>query len=222
MTASNWYLLCFVFGFVWSVAGLLMGSFRAHGHIHGGHAHGGHHIHHGHVHHHGGSPIARHAGLQLAGDLLNVHSVAIFLAWFGGCGYLMSRHSGFALLAVLTVSVLAGLAASFLLIALLRFLLANERVMDPFDYEMVGVVGRVASPIRQNGTGEILFIREGSRKLAYARSDDKEPIERGAEVVVTRYEKGIAYVRLWDRIADEAQRVTGEELSRGGEEASRP
>lgn len=215
MTASNWYLLCFVFGFVWSIAGLLMGSFRAHGHVHGGH------VHHGHVHHHGSSPVARHAALQFAGDLLNVNSLAIFLAWFGGCGYLMSRHSGFALFAVLAVSVLAGLAASFLLIALLRFLLANERVMDPFDYEMVGVVGRVASPIRRDGTGEILFTREGSRKLAYARSDDEEPIERGAEVVVTRYEKGIAYVRPWDAIAEETERVPGEESSRGGEEAPR-
>ncbi len=93
--------------------------------------------------------------------------------------------------------------------------------MDPFDYEMVGVVGRVASPIRQDGTGEILFIREGSRKLAYARSGDEEPIERGAEVVVTRYEKGIAYVRLWDAIADETQHVADKESSRGGEEAPR-
>jgi membrane protein implicated in regulation of membrane protease activity len=214
MMVSDWYLLCFVFGFVWSVAGLLMGSFRLHGHVHGGHVHG-------HVHHHGG-PLARNVGMHLAGDLLNVHSAAIFLAWFGGCGYLMSRHSGFALFAVLVVSVLAGLAASFLLIALLRFLLANERVMDPFDYEMVGVVGRVASPIRQGGTGEILFTREGSRKLACARSDDEKPIERGVEVVVTSYDKGIAYVRAWDAIADSMPGVTGQESSRAGEEAPRP
>jgi membrane protein implicated in regulation of membrane protease activity len=221
MTASSWYLLCFVFGFIWSITGLLMGSFRLHGgHVHHGHVHHGH-VHHGQVHHRAAPPTARHPGLRLAGDLLNVNSIAIFLAWFGGCGYLMSRHSGFALFAVLAVSVLAGLAASFLLIAVLRFLLANERVMDPFDYEMVGVVGRVASPIRREGTGEILFARDGSRKLAYARSDDQQPIERGAEVVVTRYEKGIAYVRPWDAIADEAERVPSKKSSSGGEEAPR-
>jgi len=30
---------------------------------------------------------------------------------------------------------------------------------------------------------------------------------KGAEVVVTRYEKGIAYVRLWEQFADEHQIV---------------
>jgi membrane protein implicated in regulation of membrane protease activity len=214
MTHSNWYLLCFVFGFVWSIAAVLLGSFHVHGHVHAGAHDHGFHVTKGSGH--------SSADSKLWGDLLNVNSVAIFLAWFGGCGYLMSRHSGWAIVAVLFISALAGLAASFVLVALLRFLHGKEIVMDPDDYEMVGVLGQVASAIRAGGTGEILFRRDGGRTSACARSDDGQPIERGVEVVVTRYEKGIAYVRTWDAMTDQPSALASSEHSGGGgEEAPR-
>jgi hypothetical protein len=53
-------------------------------------------------------------------------------------------------------------------------------------------------PIREGGTGEIIFPIGGVRRCAGARSDDGTPIERGAEVVIARYEKGIAYVKRWE------------------------
>jgi membrane protein implicated in regulation of membrane protease activity len=149
-----------------------------------------------------------------------VHSIAIFLAWFGGCGYLLSRHTGLAFLAVLFAAVLAGIGASVAVVSMLRFLASRERVLDPFDYEMIGAVGRVSSPIRQGGTGEIVFLQDGARRAASARSDEGKAVERGIEVVITRYEKGIAYVRSWDafteRVADADQN-----LSRGDGEAPR-
>lgn len=220
MKTTDWYLLCFVFGFVWSVASLLLGSLRIHGHVHGGHTHAGHLLHHGHA------PTIRHlgrgghSGSSAAWDFLNVHSLAIFLAWFGGCGYLMSRHTGIALVGVLLASVLAGLAASFVLVSFLRFLAARENVLDPFDYDMIGVLGHVSSPIRPGGTGEILFARDGARKAAAARSDDGETVQRGTEVVVTRYEKGIAYVRTWEAFAESGEEA-GEEPKRDDGEAPR-
>jgi hypothetical protein len=36
-----------------------------------------------------------------------------------------------------------------------------------------------------------------------ARSDDGSAVAKGTEVVVTRYDKGIAYVRLWSEMAGE-------------------
>ena len=215
MTSTNWYLLCFAFGFVWSVASLFLGSLHFHGHAHGGP-----------FHHHGASAV-RHlgrvgrSGSTAAWDFLNVHSIAIFLAWFGGCGYLMSRHTGLALLAILLASLFAGLGAAFILVAFLRFLSAKERVLDPFDYEMVGVVGNISSPIRQGGTGEIFFARDGARKSASVRSDDGTPLKRGTEVVVTRYENGIAYVRTWEAFASDGASAGGQELKRGDGEAPR-
>jgi len=53
-------------------------------------------------------------------------------------------------------------------------------------------------PIRAGGTGEIIFSQAGTRRAAGARSDDGTALPKGAEVVITRYEKGIAYVRRWE------------------------
>jgi hypothetical protein len=84
-----------------------------------------------------------------------------------------------------------------------RVLISENENMDPADYEMVGVLGRVCSPIREGGTGEIVYTQMGTRRVCGARSDDSTAIAKGTEVVVTRYEKGIAYVRLWSEMSGE-------------------
>jgi len=82
--------------------------------------------------------------------------------------------------------------------------MANEKELDPLDYDMIGVLGRVSSSIRSGGTGEIVFAQEGVRKPCAARSETGGPLAKGEEVVVTRYERGVAYVRRWDELADSA------------------
>jgi hypothetical protein len=64
------------------------------------------------------------------------------------------------------------------------------------------VLGRISSSIRKGGTGEIIFSQAGTRHTCGARSESGEPLARGAEVIVTRYEHGIAYVRRWEEMAD--------------------
>jgi membrane protein implicated in regulation of membrane protease activity len=203
MSLDHLFLVCFAFGFVWSAAALFLGSFHLHGHAHG-------HAGHGHA--------CSHSTWWPWGELFTFHSLAIFLAWFGGCGFLMARHTRFGLLIVTGVSVVAGLIAAVLLASFLRFLHARERPLDPFDYEMVGVLGRVTSPIRGGGFGEIQFVRDGARVSAPARSDDGEPIGRSTEVVVTRFERGVAFVRTWDALTGDARFVTSS--SGDGEKAS--
>jgi hypothetical protein len=75
--------------------------------------------------------------------------------------------------------------------------------MDPADYEMVGVLGRISSSIRVGGTGELIYSQAGTRRVCGARSEGGTAIAKGAEVVVTRYEKGLAYVRLWSEMSGE-------------------
>ena len=84
-----------------------------------------------------------------------------------------------------------------------RVLLSHEESMDPADYEMTGVLGRISVPIRENGTGEIIYSQAGTRRTCGARGEEGKAIAKGAEVVVTRYEKGIAYVRLWAEMSGE-------------------
>jgi hypothetical protein len=75
--------------------------------------------------------------------------------------------------------------------------------MEPADYEMVGVLGRLSVSIREGGTGEVIYSQVGTRRVCGARSEDGSAMAKGTEVVVTRYDKGIAYVRLWEEMANE-------------------
>jgi hypothetical protein len=66
------------------------------------------------------------------------------------------------------------------------------------DHRIEGSVGTLSMPIRENGTGEIIFSLGGVRRCAGARCEEGKHMERGTEVVIERYEKGIAYVKPWD------------------------
>ena len=98
------------------------------------------------------------------------------------------------------LSGLAGAAIVFWFMA--KVLTSPDAEMDPADYEMVGVLGRISVPIRQDGTGEIVFAQGGTRHAVGARSENGTAIPKGSEVVVTQYEGGIAYVRLWEELAE--------------------
>ena len=92
----------------------------------------------------------------------------------------------------------AGAALVFWFMA--RVLWSPDENLDADDFEVVGLVGTVSSPIRGGGTGEILFQQGGARRVAGARSESGEPIPKGVEVVITKYEHGLAYVRTWDEL----------------------
>ncbi len=189
MNWSVFYLMCFAVGFGLSALSFLFGSFDVHGmHLHfddGGHAgHAGHAQADGSSSHRAGAPW------------FNLGTVAAFLAWFGGTGYLLMRYYSVWFGIALAISTLAGLGgATIVFLFLARVLLKHETQLDPADYEMVGVLGRLSSPIRTGGTGEIIYTQAGTRRVAGARAESGVAIPKGAEVVVTRYEKGIAYVR---------------------------
>ncbi|HLK46710.1 MAG TPA: NfeD family protein [Bryobacteraceae bacterium] len=186
MNWSDFYLLCFVIGFGLSALALVAGST----HLHLPHLH----IHHGLHVPRGGSSV----------PWLNFGTIAAFLAWFGGTGYLLEHYSHFWVLAALGIAVLSGLAAASVVFWFMaKVLMAREAALDPADYDMIGVLGRLSIPIRAGGTGELIYSQEGTRRVCGARSDGNQVIPKGAEVIVTRYEKGIAYVRPWEDPAEE-------------------
>jgi hypothetical protein len=186
---DSFYLICFSVGLVLSVLSVIGGF----GHLHIGRIHVGHTAH-GHA--------AGHRGTGLSS--VNGFTITAFLCWFGGIGYLLHRYSAFVAPLVLVLSVVSGIAGAALLWAVLfKLLLPREHVLTGDDTEMAGVLGRISDAIRDgNGTGEIIFSQTGARRAAAARSEDGHAIERGAEVVVIRYERGIAYVRRWDDLND--------------------
>jgi membrane protein implicated in regulation of membrane protease activity len=97
------------------------------------------------------------------------------------------------------MSGLGGAAVLFIFLA--KVLIRKEEALDPADYEMVGVLGKVNSAIRPSGTGEMIFSQAGARRAVAARSQDGLVIAKGTEVVVTHYERGVAYVRPWEELA---------------------
>jgi membrane protein implicated in regulation of membrane protease activity len=131
----------------------------------------------------------------------NFGTIASFLAWFGGTGFLLEWHYHVSVLVALGVAVLSGVAASALVFWFLVLLITNDTALDAADYDMVGVLGKLSIPIREGGTGELIYSQQGTRRVAGARSEGGIVIAKGTEVVVTRYEKGIAYVRPWEEMA---------------------
>ncbi len=174
MTWSDFFLGCFVFGFMLIAVTFLAGSM--HIHVHGHHVHG-------------------------AGAKLNFGTITAFITWFGGAGYILMKLKGVGLLLVLGGASFAGLAGGGIIFwVVTKFLAAGEQPLDPADYDMIGALGKVSSPVRPNGTGEMIFVQQGRRAGVAIRSETGHAIAVGTEVVVTRYENGIAYVREWEEL----------------------
>jgi len=218
---SDFYLICFAVGFCFSFFSFVFGGSRF-GRLHLPHFHG-----HGIGHLPAAAGAAAHVpatgshapATQTAGanaqarggnvSPFNPPSLAAFLAWFGGTGYLLTRFSSVWVGLGLTLSVISGLVGGGIIFLFLsRVLISEDENMDPADYEMVGVLGRLCVSIRGGGTGELLYSQMGTRRVCGARSEDGSAIAKGAEVVVTRYEKGIAYVRLWSEMSGENDSAT--------------
>jgi len=200
MTIADLYLICFVVGFLLSVLSFVFGNLHLHlphVHFHLGHAH----VPTPHVPH--GAGGAHGAG---AGELpvINFGTITTFLAWFGGIGYLLTRYSSWLATISLLVAIFGGMiGAAIVFFMVSKLLMKHDKPLDQADYEMVGVLGRICSSIREGGTGEIIYVQEGTRWTCGARSESGAAIAKGVEVVVTRYEKGLAYVRPWDEMERE-------------------
>jgi membrane protein implicated in regulation of membrane protease activity len=194
MNWSDFYLICFLVGFGLSALAFLAGT----SHIHLPHLHLHHGIHMPHV----------HAGGARGGELpwFNFGTIAAFLAWFGGTGYLLRHYYGVWYVITLAAAIVSGVgAATVVFWFLAKVLMSREESLDPADYDMIGVLGKLSIAIRPGGTGELIYSQEGTRRVAGARSEEGAAIPKGTEVMVTRYEKGIAYVRPWEDPTGDAQ-----------------
>lgn len=199
----TFYLICFTLGLSLTVLSAL-GVFT---HLHFGHVH----LHFGHAHSHAHVPHLRGAATKSGVSPVNGFTLAAFLCWFGGCGYLLARSGDFTMLVVLGIATITGLAGGAILFwFLVRVLLPHEHELTAADTDLLGTLGLVTGAIRESGTGEIQFTQNGSRHFAPARSEAGVALARGTEVVVMRYEQGIAYVRPWDELSGESAELSGD------------
>lgn len=177
----NWetvYLTCFLAGMLLTVLAFVFG---------------------GHLHMH--LPLHIHLGSFHLPAPFNMTSLVIFVTWFGAAGYIATHYNSSAAGIALVIATGVGLVGGGLMYAyLVRVLSMREEPLVDSDFDMTGVLGRISMPIRTGGTGELIYSQEGTRRSCGARSEDGSAIDRGAEVVVMRYDKGIAYVRRWDEM----------------------
>jgi membrane protein implicated in regulation of membrane protease activity len=201
------FLVCFFVGLLFTVISFFMDL---------GHDVAGLDVSHGDgVEHSGHAPLSGHGGAaDQAGDgttaktpgqagpsPVNLSTIMAFVTWFGGVGFILRSYLGAALLVALLAAIVAGLIGGMaVFIFLSRVLFANQRVLNQRDYELPGTLARVSSPIRAGGTGEIIYTKDGTRQVAGARGVGDAAIERGADVVIMRYERGMAYVQPWDEL----------------------
>jgi hypothetical protein len=191
MSWSDFYLFCFLVGVTLSVLSFLAGvihlqvpfKWHVHMHVHLPHPHGA---------SHGGGPHI---------SWFNASTVLAFLAWFGGVGYLLVKYSHFETLFIVGAATMAGLIAGWVMLRFLVKLVGpSDEPLRESDRRVVGALGTISMSIREGGTGEIIFPLGGSRRCSGARSSDGTAIEKGVEVVIEKYEKGIAYVRRWEEL----------------------
>jgi membrane protein implicated in regulation of membrane protease activity len=198
MTWTSVFLVCFWLGFSLSAVSWLFGAIVPH-------LHGPHLPHAPHVPHSPHAPGQAHAHVRggQTPSFFNFSTATAFLAWFGGAGYLLTHYTSvWPLLALALAAGVGGVGASLVFWFMAKVLWSPNENLDPDDYDLVGLLGVVSSPIREGGTGEILFSQAGVRRVSGARSDDGTAIGKGVEVVVTRYHNGLAYVRTWSDMAE--------------------
>ena len=194
---TSLFVGCFAFGLLFTVVTFLLGGFSgtgSHGVAHGlfGGLTGSHGVSHGSA----ANPVSP----------FSLNTLSAFLTWFGAAGYVLTRYSALAALAVAFAALLFGLvggALFFFVVA--RLIVPRLTVLDPDDFRVPGTLARVTSTIRAGGTGEIVYTLGGTRQADGARSESGEQIERGTPVVILRVERGIAYIEPWARFAESHQ-----------------
>jgi hypothetical protein len=199
MTLESFYLICFLVGFGLSLVSFVAQAADLHfgdGHGDGGHAAPG---------TDGGVDAASdHAAHHFKAGVVskfNFSTITAFLAWFGGTGYLLLRYTTLGWVFAVLLAKLVGLAGAALVFFILKQLAQRDRTLNPADFDMIGVLGLVSAPVYAGGVGEMIFTQDGVRKAAAIRAEDGGAIQKGEEVVVTRYERGIGYVRRWSDLA---------------------
>ncbi len=180
-------LILFFFGLAFTSISLLFGAFDLGGPAAGHVGHG----HFGDIHTHGDTSHSSDA------NVFNVATLLAFSTWFGGATYLLRNGAGAHVLISLVGGFVAGAVGGYLILRLLQWVKGKETFLDARKERLSGSIGRVTSPIRDGGVGEIVYEMNGVRQVTGARAPAGLSIGRGAEVIVLRREHGIAFVEPW-------------------------
>jgi membrane protein implicated in regulation of membrane protease activity len=196
MSWTDFYLVCLIVGLALASLSFFLGIFHVDlpgtkwDFLTGGHGHAN-----ALVPGHGPGGGATSGHLSAA----NFSTLMVFLAWFGGSGALLTATLHARPWMALPGATASGVFGGYLVyLFVARVLVARDHSMRPHEYALPGTLATLTLAIREGGTGEIVYVQGGTRQSAAARAEAADQIPLGAEVIVTRFEGGIAYVRRFD------------------------
>ena len=130
---------------------------------------------------------------------LNLPALAALMVVFGAVGYLLVRNSTLETGAIAAVSIGAGgtgwLAMSFVM-AKWALHPSGLNARDEAE-EIQGQLARVVMPITAEALGSIRYERNGREHDAPARAITGGNLEANTDVVIDRFDDGIAVVEDW-------------------------
>ena len=221
------YLGCFIFGLIFTVASFLLGGldhFSVGGHVdmggdanlHLSHAGGTHLPTAAHTHTpahiqtptHPSGPHTDHPQPRSYKESLgwfNFSALVVFLTWVGGAGFIF-KSLQVADWFTVVLALLSGIAGYLAVMLFLSKVLVSSQTpeMRLEDYDLTGTVGKISSTIFENGTGEVIFSKHGTRRSVAARTTDGKALPRESQVVILRFEKGVALVEELDKLLSDA------------------
>ena len=129
-----------------------------------------------------------------SGGLLNIQTVAAFLAGFGATGWLLSGYFDVPSLAAAAGGIVGGMPMAGVVVLLTRTFL-KQQVSTSFTLEdLVGHEAIVTLPVPPNGVGRVQYSRAGGTHTASARSSTDTTIAAGQLVTIRRVVAGTLLV----------------------------
>src|SRR5260221_8589478 len=101
-----------------------------------------------HLGHHGGVGGGVRGGVRggVHVSWFNASTAMAFLAWFGGTGYLLTRHAHLVALASLAISTVAGLIAGGIAFKFMVELIQSDPPFEKQDYRNQGSLAMISMP----------------------------------------------------------------------------
>ncbi|HLX72944.1 MAG TPA: NfeD family protein [Verrucomicrobiae bacterium] len=170
------YAICLAVGLIFTIFSAIAGHFFGGHDVHtdvgtGGHADAG--------YDHSGVP-----GISFFSPTV----LASFVTAFGACGLILERIPATQSIWVSApISAVAGALVALLTFAIFNYLFQKfQGSSESRVGSLVGQIASVATPIPQNGVGEISYVQGGSRYTAPARTTDGSAVTAGKCVRITR------------------------------------
>ena len=121
-------------------------------------------------------------------------TIVAFITVFGGVGIMGTKH-GLNPIITFCIALIVALFIAFLIYKFLLIpLYKAQNTSSIYQKQLIGVKGKVVTPIIKDGFGTISYIVNGSTYNAPAQHVTKEAIPQGAEILIFKIEGNVFYV----------------------------